>query len=41
MITITVDTSRFDRMMSDFPARIAAAKRRALADIGTAVASRG
>ena len=39
-VTINLDTSRFDRMMSDFPVRMAAAKRRALADIGTAVASR-
>ena len=39
-VTISLDTSRFDRMMSDFPVRMAAAKRRALADIGTAVASR-
>ena len=40
MITITVDTSRFDRMMADFPVRIAAAKKRALEAIGQAVASR-
>ena len=39
-VTIDLDTSRFDRMMSDFPVRMAAAKRRALAAIGTAVASR-
>ena len=39
-VTISLDTSRFDRMMSDFPVRMAAAKRRALAAIGTAVASR-
>ena len=39
-VTINLDTSRFDRMMSDFPVRMAAAKRRALAAIGTAVASR-
>ena len=40
MITITVDTSKFDRMMADFPVRLAAAKKRALEAIGQAVASR-
>lgn len=39
-VTINLDTSRFDRMMSDFPARIAAARVRALKAIGQAVASR-
>ena len=39
-VTINLDTSRFDRMMSDFPVRMAAAKRRALAAIGTEVTSR-
>lgn len=40
MITITVDTSRFDRMMADFPAAMARAKKRALQDIGQEVATR-
>lgn len=40
MITITVDTARFDRKMADLPARMAAAKKRALEAIGEAVVSR-
>lgn len=40
MITITVDTSQLDKTLSDFPARLAAAQRRALQAIGAAVASR-
>ena len=40
MITITVDTSRFDRMMADFPAAMERAKKRALQDIGQEVATR-
>ena len=40
MITITVDTARFARKMADLPARMAAAKKRALEDIGQAVVSR-
>ena len=39
-IEITVDTSRFDRRMADFPAKIASAQKRALMAIGQAVASR-
>ena len=39
-IEITVDTSRFDRKMADFPAKIASAQKRALMAIGQAVASR-
>ena len=39
-VEVKVDTSRFDRMMSDFPARVAQAKTRALWYIGQAVASR-
>jgi phage gpG-like protein len=39
-IEVKVDTSRFDRMMSDIPERMAAVKRRALAAIGQQVASR-
>jgi len=38
-VSIKVDTSRFDRMMSDFPAAMARAKLRALKDIGQHVAS--
>ena len=40
MITSTVDTARFDRKMADLPARMAAAKKRALEAIGEAVVSR-
>ena len=40
MITITVDTSKFDRMMADFPAAMARAKRVALEKIGNAVKNR-
>ena len=39
-IEISVDTSRFDRRMADFPAKIASAQKRALMAIGQAVASR-
>jgi phage gpG-like protein len=38
MITITVDTSRFDRMMADFPAAMARAKKNALYDVGRSIA---
>jgi len=38
-VTINLDTSRFDRMMSDFPAAMARARTRALKDIGQHVAS--
>ena len=38
-ISIKVDTSKFDRMMSDFPAAMARARTRALKDIGQHVAS--
>ena len=37
MITITVDTSRFDRMMADFPAAMARAKKNALYDVGRSI----
>lgn len=40
MITITVDTSQLDKTLSDFPARMAAAQKRALEYIGQKVASR-
>jgi len=40
MITITVDTSQLDKRLSDFPARMAAAQKRALEYIGQKVASR-
>lgn len=40
MITINVDTSGFDQVLADFPARLAAAQKRALQDIGAAVTSR-
>lgn len=36
-VSIKVDTSRFDRMMSDFPAAMARAKRVALEEIGSLV----
>ena len=38
-VSIKVDTSRFDRMMSDFPAAMARARTRALSAIGQHVAS--
>ena len=38
-VSIKVDTSKFDRMMSDFPAAMARARTRALKDIGQHVAS--
>ena len=40
MITITVDTSRFDRMMADFPAAMERARRKALNQIGNTVRNR-
>lgn len=40
MIEITIDTSKFDRMMSDIPGALARAQERALQAIGAAVASR-
>ena len=40
MITVTVDTSQLDKTLSDFPARMAAAQKRALEYIGQKVASR-
>lgn len=39
-VDITVDTSAFERRMADFPACLARARKRALQDIGQAVASR-
>jgi phage gpG-like protein len=39
-IDVKIDTSRFDRMMSDLPGAMARAQKRALEDIGTAVESR-
>ena len=39
-VTVSVDTSKFDRMMSDIPGALARAEDRALRDIGQAVASR-
>lgn len=39
-IEVNVDTSKFDRMMSDFPAALARAQRQTLMDIGQTVASR-
>ena len=39
-IEVYIDSSKFDRMMADFPAKIASAKKRALMAIGQAVASR-
>ena len=38
-VSVNVDTSKFDRMMSDFPAAMARARTRALKDIGQHVAS--
>ena len=38
-VSIKVDTSKFDRLMSDFPAAMARARTRALKDIGQHVAS--
>lgn len=38
-VTVSVDTSRFDRMMSDFPAALARARSRALSWIGQHVAT--
>ncbi len=40
MITVTVDTSQLDKKLADFPARMAAAQKRALQAIGQQVASR-
>ena len=40
MITISVDTSSIDKVLADFPVRIAAAQKRALQAIGQSVASR-
>ena len=40
MITVTVDTSQLDKTLSDFPARMATAQKRALEYIGQKVASR-
>ena len=40
MITITVDTAQLDKKLADFPARMAAAQKRALQAIGQLVASR-
>ena len=37
MIEITIDTSKFDRMMSDIPGALARAQRKALEGIGSAV----
>ena len=39
-VTISVDTSKIDRTLADFPAMVAAVQTRALAYIGQAVASR-
>ena len=38
-IEVKVDTSKFDKMMSDFPTALARAQKRALMDIGSEVAS--
>ena len=38
MITISVDTSKFDRIMADFPAAMARARRNALYDVGKSIA---
>ena len=38
-VNVTMDTSRFDRMMSDIPARMEAAKMRAMKDVGAIVRS--
>lgn len=40
MITISVDTSQFDKKLADFPAALARAQKRALPEIGQAVQSR-
>ena len=40
MITVTVDTTALDRVIADFPERYAAAKTRALNDIGATVKER-
>lgn len=40
MITISVDTSSIDKVLADFPARLAAAQKRSLQAIGQSVASR-
>ena len=39
-VEVKVDTSRFDRMLADFPVRMAQAQQRALWYIGQAVSSR-
>ena len=39
-VTISVDTSKIDRTLADFPVKVAAVKTRALAYIGQVVASR-
>ena len=38
-IEVKVDTSKFDKMMADFPTALARAQKRALMDIGSEVAS--
>ena len=38
-VEVKVDTSRFDRMLADFPVRMAQAQQRALWYIGQAVSS--
>ena len=38
-VTVSVDTSRLDRLLHDFPAALARAQRKALEDIGAHVAS--
>ena len=40
MISVTIDTSDLTRKLADFPAALARAQKRALQDIGAAVASR-
>lgn len=39
-VTVSIDTSKLDRMLADFPEALARAQKRALSDIGQAVASR-
>lgn len=39
-IVVSVDTSKFDKMLSDLPSAMMRARRQALKDIGAAVASR-
>ena len=39
-IEVKVDTSKFDKLLADFPTALARAQKRALMDIGQAVASR-